>query len=362
MSSQQPSPAALGYRLPAEWEPHLATFLAWPHRRATWLGDFSAVPPVFARIARTLAAYEPVRILAAGEPLAAARDALSGSARDDESGSAAIVFEELPTNDAWVRDTGPVFLLPPAGSGLPPAAVAFGWNAWGGKYPPWDDDARVADTLARRLGLPVFAGGMVLEGGAIETDGDGTLLVNERCVIDPRRNPALERPAAERMLASALGVERVLWTGGELAGDDTDGHIDQLARFVAPGRVLAARQPDPLDPNHGPLEANLALLRTLVDARGRRLDVVPVDLPARFAFDGVQLPASHLNYLVGNGFVAVPVFGGPTDEPALEALGQAFPGRNVVAVECGVLVRGRGGLHCITRDQPAVGLAAGAAV
>jgi len=354
MSSLPPTPADLGYRLPAEWEPHLATFLAWPHRRATWLGDFAEVPPVFATIARAIAAHEPVRILAAGEPLAAARRGLA-----DVGG---VEFEEIATNDAWLRDTGPVFLLPPSGSGLPPAAVTFRWNAWGGKYPPWDDDARVSRALAGRLGLPVFDGGIVLEGGAIETDGDGTLLVNERCVVDARRNPGLDRTALERVLTAMLGVERVLWTGGELAGDDTDGHIDQLARFVAPGRVLAARQSDPLDPNHEPLEANLALLRSLVDARGRPLDVIPVEIPPRFAFAGVQLPASHLNYLVANGVVAVPVFGSPTDEPALATLEQAFPGRLVVPVECGVLVRGRGGLHCITRDQPAVGLAPPAAV
>ncbi len=338
------TPAALGYRLPAEWEPQAATFLAWPHRRATWLGDFAEVPDVFVWVVRALVPHEPVRILAAGAPVHEAREALAGI---DGVG-----FEQIVTNDAWLRDTGPVFLLPPAGSALPAAAVAFGWNAWGGKYPPWDDDARVARTLAERLGLRVFTGGIVLEGGALETDGDGTLLVNERCVVDPQRNPGLDRGALERVLRAMLGVERVLWVGGELAGDDTDGHIDQLARFVAPGRVLAARQPDPLDPNHAALEANLALLRTLTDARGRRLEVVPVDIPPRFTFRGVQLPASHLNYLVANGVVAVPVFGGPTDEPALQRLAAAFPGRRVVPVDCGVLVRGRGGLHCITRDQP----------
>jgi agmatine deiminase len=145
----------------------------------------------------------------------------------------------------------------------------------------------------------------------------------------------------------------VLWVGGELAGDDTDGHIDQLARFVAPGRVVAARQPDRLDPNHAALAANLALLGSLTDAAGRRLEVVPLDVPARFAFEGTQLPASHLNYLVANGLVAVPVFGGPTDEPALRLLGDCFPGRRVEPVDCTALVRGRGALHCVTRDEPA---------
>ena len=232
-------------------------------------------------------------------------------------------------------------------------AVAWGWNAWGGKYPPWDDDACVAHALADRVGLPVFEPGVVLEGGAIEGDGAGTLLANERCVVDERRNPGLDRARMERVLRDFLGIDTVLWVGGELAGDDTDGHIDQLARFVAPGRVVAARQPDRLDPNHAALEANLARLRTLVDAGGRRLEVIPIDIPARFAFTGTQLPASHLNFLVANGVVAVPVFGSPTDERALATLADCFPGRALEPVDCSALVRGRGALHCITRDEPA---------
>ncbi len=340
-----PTPASLGYRLPAEWEPHAGTWLAWPHRRATWLGDFAAIPPVYAGIARQIAEHEPVRIVAAGAALAEARAHLEHVAN--------VVFADVPTNDSWIRDTGPVFLRSRPGLGLPPAAVAWGWNAWGGKYPPWDDDARVAGAITRRLGQRTFSPGVVLEGGAIDTDGDGTVLANERCVVDPQRNPGLGRDEMERILEANLGVERVLWVGGELAGDDTDGHIDQLARFVAPGRVLAARQPDRLDPNHAALEANLALLRSLADARGRRLEVVPLDIPARFAFESTQLPASHLNFYVGNGFVGVPVFGGPTDDPALRTLGDCFPGRRVMPIDCRNLVRGRGALHCITRDEPA---------
>jgi agmatine deiminase len=335
------TPAELGYRLPAEWEPHAATWLAWPHRRATWLGDFAEIPRVFAAVARLVSRHEPVRIVAAGEPLAEARRHLEGTPN--------VAFEEMPTNDSWLRDTGPVFVIRRDDR----AAVCWNWNAWGGKYPPWDADARVARTIAERLGLPVFSPGIVLEGGAVETDGAGTLLVNERCVVDDRRNPGLDRGAIEQVLRDFLGVEAVLWVGGELAGDDTDGHIDQLARFVAPGRVVAARQPDPLDPNHGSLEANLERLRSLRDAAGRRLEVIPIDIPARFAFEGTQLPASHMNYLVANGVVAVPVFGGPTDEPALRRLEGLFPGRRIAPIDCRELVRGRGALHCITRDEPA---------
>jgi agmatine deiminase len=348
-------PAELGYRLPAEWEPHAATWLAWPHRRATWLGDFTAIPAAYARVARQIAAFEPVRIVGSGDVLADARRHLEGVAH--------VEFIDIHTNDSWVRDTGPVFVRRRRNTdsgaaardvGNEIAAVTWDWNAWGGKYPPWDADARVAGTIAARLGLAAFAPGVVLEGGAIETDGAGTLLANERCVVDPKRNPGLDRGAMERILREWLGVERILWVGGELAGDDTDGHIDQLARFVAPGRVVAARQPDRLDPNHAPLAANLARLEAFRDAAGRRLEVMPIDIPPRFCFQGTQLPASHLNFYVGNGFVGVPVFGAATDEAALGVLECCFPGRRVVPVDCREIVRGRGGLHCITRDEPSV--------
>jgi agmatine deiminase len=342
--------AALGYRLAAEWEPHAATWLAWPHRQATWLGDFAEIPPVFEKIARLLAGYEPVKVVASGAVLDLARGRLGGVGN--------VELVDLPTNDAWLRDTGPVFLVPKSGERVGqspgPAAVGWEWNAWGGKYPPWDDDARLARSICRRLGLRVFEGGLVLEGGAIETDGEGTLLVNHRCVEDPARNPGVTRARLEQVLCERLGVDRVLWVGGELAGDDTDGHIDQLARFVAPGRVVAARQPDRSDPNHESLEANLQLLRSLVDAQGRRLEVVPIDIPPRFIFGGTQLPASHLNFYVANGVVAAPVFLGPTDEAALRTLEECFPGRTIEPVACNELIRGRGALHCITRDQPAV--------
>ena len=340
-------PKAADYRLPAEWEPHAATWLAWPHRRQTWLGPFADVPLVYEQLARLIAAHEPVRIIAADDVLAEPRAALAGVAN--------VEFVTIPTNDSWVRDTGPVFLLrrSSAEADLPPrAAVAWSWNAWGGKYPPWDADAGVARRIAAHIGLSVVEPGIVLEGGAIETDGEGTILANERCVVDERRNPGLGREAMAAAICEWLAVERVLWVGGDLAGDDTDGHIDQLARFVAPGHLLAARQPDTGDPNHAALEANLVRLKSLRDAAGRRLEVIPVEIPARFTFQGTQLPASHLNFYVANGLVAVPVFGTATDEPALRRLEASFPGRRIEPIDCRALIRGRGALHCITRDEP----------
>ena len=339
--------AAASYRLPAEWDPHAATWLAWPHRRATWLGPFEPIPLVYEQLARLIARHEPVRIIGSVEVLAEPRERLVGVAN--------VEFVTIPTNDSWVRDTGPVFLVrrdEAAEEMSSRAAVAWNWNAWGGKYPPWDSDARVARSIAAHLGIEAFEPGIVLEGGAIETDGAGTILANERCVVDERRNPGLDRAALERAIRGWLGVEQVLWVAGDLAGDDTDGHIDQLARFVAPGRVLAARQPDTGDPNHAPLAANLERLATLRDAAGRLLEVIPVDIPPRFAFEETQLPASHLNFYVANGLVAVPVFGTPTDEPAVRIIEACFPGRLIEPVDCRELVRGRGALHCITRDEP----------
>jgi agmatine deiminase len=289
-------------------------------------------------------------VIATGAPLAEAQEQLRGVAN--------VECIDIPTNDSWLRDTGPVFLVPhelkgkakPAGG---PVAVCWEWNAWGGKYPPWDRDAQVSRSIAGRLGMAVVAPGVVLEGGAIETDGEGTLLVNHRCVVDPKRNPGLSQAEMEHVLQTRLAADRVIWVGGELAGDDTDGHIDQIARFVAPGRVVAARQPDRLDPNQASLAENLAQLESAVDARGRRLEVIPIDIPSRFSFEGTQLPASHLNFYMANGAVMVPVFGGPTDDSAVRTLAACFPGRRMVPIDCQELVRGRGALHCITRDQPA---------
>ncbi len=340
-----PSPLELGYRLPAEWEPHAATWLAWPHRKATWLGDFSPIPDVFEKVARLLALREPVKIIASGESLLDAQQRVG----DIEE----IECIDIPTNDSWLRDTGPVFLVPDGDPSLPTAAITWKWNAWGGKYPPWDDDARVANAITSKIGLPHFEPDIVLEGGAIETDGEGTLLVNKKCVVDEKRNAGLSQNEMERILREQLGIEKVIWIGGSLQGDDTDGHIDQLARFVATGHVVVARQPDSDDLNHASLNENIELLREVTDAKGNHLEITLIDIPPCFAFEEVQLPASYLNFYVASNLVLVPVFGVNTDDAALRNLSECFPNHAIEPVDCHELIRGRGALHCITRDQPA---------
>jgi agmatine deiminase len=333
------------YRLPAEWEPQAAVWLAWPHRQQTFLGDFAEIPPAFVRLVQLLVSFEPVRVIGSREVLADAEAHLAGIA--------SVEFIEIPTNDSWLRDTGPVFLQPRQQPG-PPVAVAFDFNAWGGKYPPWDDDAAVASKIAQRLGLQVIHPGIVLEGGALETDGEGTLIVNHRCIEDSRRNPGLSRDELTAILKRSLCIDKVLWIGGELAGDDTDGHVDQLARFVAPGHLVAARQPDRADPNHEPLEVNIELLRSLTDARGRPLRVTPIELPSRESYDGVQLPASYLNFLIVNGGVILPTFGHPLDGNAIDMLSVLFADRLIRPYSARELIRGRGAVHCVTRDQPVI--------
>ena len=339
-----PCPPA-GYRMPAEWESQAAVWLAWPHRRKTFLGNFSEVPPAFVRLVQLLVRFEPVRVIGSKKVLA--------DAEADLSGVDGVEFIEIPTNDSWLRDTGPVFLKSHQQPGLT-VAVSFDFNAWGGKYPPWDDDAAVASTIAERLGVRLIRPGIVLEGGALETDGEGTLLVNHRCIEDPLRNPGLSRDELTTVLMRSLSIDKVLWIGGELAGDDTDGHIDQLARFVAPGCLVAARQPDRNDPNHESLEANIELLRSLIDARGRPLKVIPIDLPPRKSFEGVQLPASYLNFLIVNGGVILPTFGHSLDGEAIDMLSELFPDRVIQPYPACELIRGRGSVHCVTCEQPEI--------
>jgi agmatine deiminase len=305
------------------------------------------VLPVYARAVAALARSETVHINVRDAAMeAAARDLLAaaGAAGD-------IRFHHFPTNDAWCRDHGAIFVTRAQAPRL--AAVDWGYNAWGGKYPPFDLDDAIPPRMAAYLGVPCFEGGMILEGGSFEVDGAGLLLTSEQCLLNPNRNPALSREQIEARLRAFLGVEKILWVGEGIVGDDTDGHIDDIARFVAPSTVLAAVEEDPQDENYHILQENLRRLQLMTDLAGRPLTVLTIPMPPPVEYEGQRLPASHANYYIGNKVVLLPTFGGPSDGRAAEVLGRCFPGREVVGIDCTDVVWGLGAWHCLTQQVPA---------
>ena len=337
-------PARLGYRMPAEWEPHAATWLAWPHNVETWPGTFGPIPAVWAELVRTIAPFEPVRILAGGEEL-------MREARATVGHLANVTLYDIPTNDAWIRDYGPTFLAGPPDA--PPAVVDWGYNAWGGKYPPFDLDNLAAERIAESTGRRRFSPGIVFEGGAIDVNGRGTVLAARPCLLHENRNPQLSAKALERYLADYLGAEHVLWLEAGMAGDDTDGHVDQLARFVGPSTVVAAREEDPADENHAVLEANYERLTRMTDQDGRPLEVVPLPMPRPVYHADTRLPASYANFSIANRLVVVPQFSDPADGRACEILSRLFPKRRVCGLPAADLAWGLGTYHCVTQQEPA---------
>ncbi len=338
------SPGALGYRMPAEWEPHAATWLSWPHNPDTWPGKFEPIPSVWAELVHVLAAGEQVNILAAPGPVTEQAKTLVGNLPS-------VTLFDIPTNDCWMRDHGPTFLM---GEDLcSPAVVDWQYNAWGGKYPPFDLDNEVPRRIAQRLGRKCFIPGIVLEGGAIEVNGQGTLLTTEECLLNPNRNPQLSRAEIEQYLADYLGVVKVLWLERGIVGDDTDGHIDELARFVNPHTIVAAVENDPTDANYESLVNNFRRLKSFVDQAGRPLEIVPLPMPGAKYFNDQRLPASYLNFYVANGQVIVPQYEDPGDRLAVEILGRLFPDRKIVGLPALDLAWGLGAYHCITQQEPA---------
>jgi agmatine deiminase len=343
MTSFSPdTPAAMGYRMPAEWERHAATWVSWPHNRASWPGKFEPVPAIWAEFIRTLAPHEPVHVLAGGDEVMAEARRMVGDVRG-------VTLHDIATNDAWTRDHGPTFL---AGPGLPPAFIDWEYNAWGGKYPPFNLDNLVPREIARRLDRRRFVPGIVLEGGAVDVNGRGAVLTTEPCLLNPNRNTGLTRRQMERFLADYLAAPHVLWLAGGIAGDDTDGHIDELARFVGPRTVLAMREPDRTDVNHEPLEDNFRRLTTFADQDDRPLEIVTLIMPRPIHHDGQRLPASYANFYIANGIVVVPQFDDPADRSALDTIARLLPGREVRGQRAIDLAWGLGAFHCITQQEP----------
>ncbi len=345
------TPAAQGYRWPAEWEPHEATWLAWPHDRETWPGCLEAAERAFVAMARVLAPNERVCINVGDAALEArARRALTEGGVDPAAGRG-VVFHRIPSDDAWIRDHGPSFLVREREGLREHALLDTGFDAWGGKYPPWDQDAAVPEAMARTLGLPRFSVPGVLEGGSIDGNGAGTILTTEECLLHENRG-GRTREACEALLADWFGARQVVWLGRGIAGDDTDGHVDDVTRFVAEDTVVTVLPEDDTHPDAPALRENERRLRAARCAEGKPLRVVP--LPAAPILHGPEgpLPASYANFYLANGVCLVPTFAAPSDARALDVLAELLPGRDVVGIDARTLVVGLGAVHCLTQQQP----------
>ena len=339
-------PAALGYRMPAEWEPHAATWLAWPRREGiSFPGAFDRVMPAFRQMVEALLSSEPVCINVRDENHETeARAVLNGLA------SERLQFHRIPTNEPWCRDHGPIFLTREKEPQL--AIVDWDYNAWGGKYPPCDLDDIVPTRVAEEIGAPVFYPRMILEGGSIDVNGSGALLTSESCLLNPNRNPTLDRAEIENRLRDYLGVTEILWLGDGIEGDDTDGHVDDFTRFVSKRRVVTVVEENRDDPNFEPLQENLARLRAMkID--GAPLEIHPLPMPAKIVREDLRLPASYANFYIANNCVLLPTFADPNDSIASATLAKLFPTRKIVPIDCRELIWGLGAFHCLTQQQPA---------
>jgi agmatine deiminase len=336
------TPNALGYRMPAEWEPHAATWLSWPRNKKSWPGHFEPIPGVWAELAATLAQSEPVHICAGGDDVMAEARRLVGHLAN-------VTLHDIPTNDAWMRDHGPMFLVGPRGA--EPAMVDWNYNAWGGKYPPFDHDDAVPRLINKGLRFLRFEPGIVLEGGAVDFNGRGSVLTTEQCLLNENRNSHLGRADMERYLLDYCAARNVVWLGEGIVGDDTDGHIDELARFVNPRTVVCVVEQDPRDENYAPLQDNLRRLQLAKDEEGRSLEVVPLPMPAALFCDDQRLPASYCNFYIANKVVVAAQFDCPADAIVLDTLTKLFPDRRVVGQRAVELVWGLGAFHCITQQQ-----------
>ena len=337
-----PTPSELGFRMPAEWEPHAATWLAWPHEQADWPGKFEPVQWVYGDIVKRLARVERVNILVSNaESQQSAKSVLEKCCVD----LAAVSFFEIPTDRGWTRDFCPLFIKNKAEV----AITNWHFNGWA-KYDNWASDNAVPAELARRLETKHWSPELVLEGGSIDVNGAGLLLTTEECLLSPiqARNPGVSRGDLERAMHDYLGVDRVLWLKNGIAGDDTHGHVDDLARFVDERTVVTVVENNRDDGNYLPLKENLDILRAFRDLR-----IATLPMPEPIFFDGQRLPASYANFYIANGLVLVPTFNDVNDRVALNTMAALFPDREVVGIHCLDLVLGLGTLHCMTQQQPA---------
>ncbi|HCD50985.1 MAG TPA: agmatine deiminase [Balneolaceae bacterium] len=341
-------PAELGFSFPAEWAPHDATWLSWPHNPNTWPGKIEKIYPAYCQFIKLVSEGEKVKINVADRKMAedAAR-MIAGLGTDMKQ----IFFYENPTNDAWCRDHGPAFLLNKDNGDK--MIVDWGYNAWGGKYPPYDLDDVIPTRIAEQEGLKVAHPGIVMEGGSVEFNGNGTLMTTTSCLLNPNRNPDLSKEEIEDHLRKYYGVEHILWLGDGIVGDDTDGHIDDITRFVNESTVLTVIEDKVDDENYLPLQENLrSLKKCTID--GAPLTIIELPMPGAVYYQGQRLPASYANFYISNKYVIVPVFDDPNDDRALDIIQGCFPDREVVGINSVDIIWGLGSFHCLSQQEPSI--------
>lgn len=350
MTTPEKTPREEGYFFPAEFAPHASTWLSWPHKEESWPGKIQTIYPVYAQFVKLLSEGELVNINVNDEAMKQQASGWLDKAGTDFN---KICFHFNPTNDAWCRDHGPAFLINPKAAEKK-IIIDWKYNAWGGKYPPYDLDDVIPTRIGKSMNLRVVYPGIVMEGGSVDFNGERTVMTTASCLLNPNRNPHLSKEQIEHYLQDFYGMDQVLWLGDGIEGDDTDGHIDDLTRFVNADTVVTVVEPNPNDRNHQPLQENLKQLKRLRLPNGRALNVVELPMPGRIDYEGMRLPASYGNFYISNKYIVVPVFKDPNDAVALKILESCFPDRQVVGLDSRDIVWGLGAFHCLSQQEPAV--------
>jgi agmatine deiminase len=350
MEINRPAPKDLGYRFPAEFEKHAATWLSWPHKQDSWPGKIESIYPSYCLFIREIARQEDVHINVTDESMKAdAMDKLEKFSVD----TTRVYFHSFPTNDAWCRDHGPAFLINPAAT-QPKIIIDWNYNAWGNKYPPFDLDDRIPTLIAAAYEIPVLYPDIIMEGGSVDFNGKGTLITSESCLLNQNRNPLLSRSGIEAYLEAYYGVDQVLWVKDGIVGDDTDGHVDDTIRFFNEDSVLTVVEYNKSDENYEILQRNLKDLKSMRLLNGKQLNIIELPMPDKIFHEGQRLPASYANFYIANGLVIVPTYRCDKDEIALRIIQEAFPDRSIVGIDSTDIIWGLGSFHCLSQQEPYV--------
>jgi agmatine deiminase len=344
------TPKELGYYFPAEFSKHAATWLSWPHNQDSWPGKIKSIYPVYCEFVKCVTEGEQVNINVADESMQQHAISMLQQAGAD---LAYVHFFIHPTNDAWCRDHGPAFLVNPYAE-QKKIIVKWNYNAWGGKYPPFDLDNQIPISIARDSGIPIVSPGIIMEGGSVDFNGKGTVLTTTACLLNPNRNPQLNQEQIEGYLSNYYGVNNILWLGDGIAGDDTDGHVDDITRFVNEHTVVTVIEENKQDENYEPLHQNLKSLNSMKLENGSPIDVVELPMPSKVVYKNQRLPASYANFYISNKYVIVPTYRDKNDDKALRILQQCFPDREVIGLDSWDIIWGLGSFHCLSQQEPAV--------